>query len=85
MMCNTADLFNHLDTHMKVMMNQWKVIRRKKVRILTQCVSCKKLHFVLNKLPESTSLGYQVLPGSYLIWEQLVHVSLVRVDFFIQR
>ena len=28
---------------MKVMMNQWKVILRKKGCILTQCVSCKKL------------------------------------------
>ena len=42
-MINTEDICRHLDTHMKVMMNQWKVIRRKKGRILTQCVSCKKL------------------------------------------
>ena len=42
-MFNTADLCHHLDTHIKVMINKWKVIRRKKGSIFTQFVSCKKL------------------------------------------
>ena len=46
MMCNTADICHHLDTYMKVMMNQWKVIHRKKGLILTQFFSCKKLKFI---------------------------------------
>ena len=47
MMCNTADLCHYLDTHIKVMMNQWKVIRSNKVRILTQYIYCKKLKITI--------------------------------------